>query len=208
MLKDWGICTATAPGAQTGRVRFGGATEPLVWGFFDLYQGPRKLTLRSVEVKEDFFSLREKAASLKVSLSWSALLLHFLPSGLPCDELLVLFWNALDGLTKGAAPSLVEWRFLWRWLHVWGSAPDLVHCPSCGKILTQALWGKTALFCPTCSPEAEGILSIEPSLLQDLRRAVMLAREPYLRWALKREPASVWWVLNDKLKRLLARALS
>ena len=54
--------------APSGKNRFGGATEPLVWGTFNLYQSPSMLYLQGAEVKEDFISLRNSRESLLAAL--------------------------------------------------------------------------------------------------------------------------------------------
>ena len=54
--------------APSGKNRFGGAVEPLVWGTFNLYQSPSMLYLQGAEVKEDFISLRSSGSSLMTAL--------------------------------------------------------------------------------------------------------------------------------------------
>jgi DNA repair protein RecO (recombination protein O) len=131
-LKGMGMIVASARGAATGKVRFGGGTEPLVWGTFTLYQGKgsegRKY-LKSVDVADDMLKLRSSAHALFTAVHWAKLLMRHLLEGHPSDDLLAnLYWN-MKLLNDGEIPlDVVKWRFLWRWLKSWGLAPELAEC--------------------------------------------------------------------------------
>ena len=130
-LKGLGIAYISAKGAGGGKVRFGGATEPLVWGAFTLYR-PRddggKLYLKSVDVADDMLALRNRPEALFAAARWSKLLLRHLMEGHADDDLLAnLYWNMK--LLCGVLPAeIVEWRFMWRWLKTWGLAPEISEC--------------------------------------------------------------------------------
>jgi DNA repair protein RecO (recombination protein O) len=134
-LKGTGITVASARGAAGGKVRFGGGTEPLVWGVFALYQGKdgegRKY-LKSVDVADDMLKLRSGAQALFTAVHWAKLLMRHLPEGHPSDDLLAnLYWN-MKLLNDGEISlDVVQWRFLWRWLKSWGLAPELAECVDC-----------------------------------------------------------------------------
>ena len=130
-LKGLGIAYVSAKGAAGGKVRFGGATEPLVWGTFALYR-PRseggKLYLKSVDVADDMLPLRSCPKSLFAVARWSKLLASHLMEGHADDGLLAnMYWNMK--LLCGDLPvEVVEWRFMWRWLKAWGLAPGIPEC--------------------------------------------------------------------------------
>ncbi|NLB82771.1 MAG: DNA repair protein RecO [Synergistaceae bacterium] len=149
-LRSVGPVWVSAPGAARGRVRFGGASEPLVWGNFNLYKGPRRLYLKSVDVKEDFWLLRKQPIVLRRLLEWDRLLCRYLLPGHPSDEILALFyWSSLL-LASGLPPPVGEWRFLWRWLHCEGLAPSLRECAACGDPLEDSRWTEGGLLCSKC----------------------------------------------------------
>ncbi|MBL3538313.1 DNA repair protein RecO [Aminivibrio sp.] len=169
LLKGIGPVWVSAPGAGRGRVRFGGGAEPLSWGNFNLYKGTRRFYLKSVDVKEDFWSLRAAPVKLRALLEWDRLLcLHLVP-GLPCDELVALFYWSSILVREGADPLAVEWRFLRKWLEAWGLAPSLVFCLSCGKPLGDAFWKAEGLDCPECARQNGG------ACLPDSRRKRLIA---------------------------------
>ncbi|MDR1620960.1 MAG: recombination protein O N-terminal domain-containing protein, partial [Synergistaceae bacterium] len=132
-LKGMGLTAASARGAATGKVRFGGGTEPLVWGVFTLYRGrgegkdgEGKRYLKSVDVADDMLKLRASARALFAAVRWAKLLTRHLPAGHPSDELLANFYWSMKLLSEGeVSADVLEWRFLWRWLKSWGLAPEL-----------------------------------------------------------------------------------
>ena len=155
-LRSAGPVWVSAPGAARGRVRFGGAVEPLVWGNFNLYKGTRRLSLKSVDVKEDFWLLRKQPVVLRRLLEWDRLLCRHLLPGHPSDEVLALFyWTSLL-LREGLPPPVGEWRFLWRWLSCEGLAPSLRECAACGGPLGDSRWTEGGLLCSECGRVSSG----------------------------------------------------
>ena len=194
-LKRAGICWVSAPGALGSRSRFGAATEPLSWGEFRFYQSPRSTTLQDVRLFESFLSLRRSGGALREGVE-TCLWLSRLPCGYPDDDLLGLFWRHFRLLSLSLPPMPLRLRFLVRWLRLQGRAPDLLHCARCGKPLRAGVslgrWGPEC-----CGPGP----TLPGRFLQDLCRAVMLAREPLVEWLRTRFPSGLeasesgWW--ND-----------
>jgi DNA repair protein RecO (recombination protein O) len=130
-LKGLGIAYVSAKGAASGKVRFGGSTEPLVWGSFALYR-PRgeagRLYLKSVDVADDMLALRSRPETLFAAARWSKLLTRHLMEGHADDGLLAnLYWN-MRLMCGGLPVEAVEWRFIMRWLKSWGLAPEVSKC--------------------------------------------------------------------------------
>lgn len=132
-LKGMGMTFASARGAARGKVRFGGGTEPLMWGAFALYRSrggdEGRKYLKSVDVADDMLKLRSRSDALFAAVRWLKLLTRHLMDGHPADDLLAnLYWN-MKLLNDSAVPvEAVEWRFLWRWLKAWGLIPELSQC--------------------------------------------------------------------------------
>ena len=176
-LKGQGLLRASAPGAESGRVRFGGGTEPFVWGTFQLHRGRAGgLCLSGVDIVDDMYPLRKRPEALRTAVRWARLVKRFLIFEHPADELLAnLYWNMRLLSVPHVPPAAAEWRFLWRWLEEWGLAPDLRHCARCGREIgfsrsrretalnrsrrgpdtARAAWTGEGLLCAACAPEAQ-----------------------------------------------------
>lgn len=152
-LRGEGLLRASAPGAESGSVRFGGGTEPFVWGTFQLHKGRGgSLYLSGVDIADDMLPLRKRPEALYMAVRWSRLVKRFLPFEYPADDLLAnLYWNMRLLSSPQVPPAAAEWRFLWRWLKEWGLAPDLAHCSRCGRVLRyEGMWTRDGLLCPDC----------------------------------------------------------
>jgi DNA repair protein RecO (recombination protein O) len=170
-LKEIGPVWISAPGASRGRIRFGGAIEPLVWANFNLYKGTKRFYLKSVDIKEDFWALRADPEKIRTMLEWDRMLCRHLVPGLPCDEVLAIFYWSGMLLKEGVSPAVAEWRFLWKWLNSWGIAPSLDFCSGCGAPLSDARLSASGLLCPACYRRNEGTLLPEKALVL-MRKAV------------------------------------
>jgi len=106
-LAHQGPLWASAPGAARGKVRFGGSTEPMVWGIMHLYRGPNRYYLRDVDVRKDFWSLRARPGAMRRAVEWiRTVSLALLPMH-PCDELLPILYWSLCSLEDEAVPGAV-----------------------------------------------------------------------------------------------------
>ena len=125
-LKELGRLPVYIRGGGRGSIRFGGATEPLVWGEFELYKSGKggRLILRSIEVKYDALKLRNSREVILTALSWLKLLLMYLEEGRADDKVLSSFFWGLKLLEDGVPVEIADWRFVWRWLNIWGLAPE------------------------------------------------------------------------------------
>jgi len=207
-LREIGPVWASVPGGAKGSVRFGGATEPFVWGVFHLYRSPRRLHLREVDVKEHFWELRSRPAWLRRGLAWDALLVRGLLPGHPCDEVLPPFFWALSFLREGVSEEVVEWRFFWKWLHAWGRAPDLERCASCGTPLEAGKWGTEGegFQCAACALRQERESEVNFPPLKDLRRAVWLSPKEFFSWESENFCPALWSQANGWLRSILVRS--
>ena len=125
-LKGFGRLPVFARGGGRGSVRFGGATEPLVWGEFVFYKSAKseRLILQSVEVKYDALKLRNSKSLILTAFNWVKMLLQYLEEGRADDKVLSCFYWGLKLLEEGVPVEIADWRFVWRWLNIWGLAPE------------------------------------------------------------------------------------
>ena len=125
-LRGSGMLFVSARGGGAGKVRFGGGTEPLMWGTFSLYEGRGgRRYLKSADAADDMLKLRSRPDSLFTAIRWAKLLMRRLLPEHPSDDLLANFYWSMKLLDGGFPAAAAEWRFLWRWLKNWGLAPDL-----------------------------------------------------------------------------------
>ncbi|MDR1516053.1 MAG: DNA repair protein RecO C-terminal domain-containing protein [Synergistaceae bacterium] len=197
-LNKLGATWVSAPGTGA-KNRFGAGTEPMMWGEFRLYQSPRRLYLKGVDVREDFWAMRGSPKTLRTAVKWCGELASRLIPGTQADSLLSLLWGSMKNLSSGLYPALLDIRFAWRWGNLWGLAPPLDACSSCGAKLGSegdALFQMTSdgFMCRNCAEEAQtsgsavivGRLSTaEHDILQ---KAATLPKDKFLAWATNAPP--------------------
>jgi len=205
MLKETGLVWATAAGAASGRSRLSGVTEPLVWGYFTLYRSPRKLYLRDVAVREDFWTLRQNRGKLHTALGICADAARFSLPGHASEELLPILYWTLKALEAGIEPAAVRFRFLYRWGRAVGIIPGLDRCSACGKPLQQGLLTLEGMHCSACVgslPEKEWI-SLGEKELNRLKKAVMLSGKDFRKESFSRDEVPLFGKAAALLTRLI-----
>ncbi|MDR0648742.1 MAG: DNA repair protein RecO C-terminal domain-containing protein [Synergistaceae bacterium] len=192
-LSGQGAVWASAPGTGA-KNRFGAGTEPMMWGEFRLYQSPRRLYLKGVEVKEDFLAIRGSPRALRAAVRWCGELASRLLPGAQADSLLSLLWGSMKNLSAGIDPVLLDMRFAWRWANLWGIAPPLDVCSSCGTSLQSAggnffQMTSDGFMCRGCAEEARmsgssDLMGLLGAAERDaLLMAATLPKEGFVRWA-------------------------
>ncbi|MDO9509428.1 MAG: DNA repair protein RecO [Thermovirgaceae bacterium] len=182
LMEHEGPVWLLAPGAARGKVRFGGSTDPLVWGTFHVYRGPNRCYLRDVDVRKDFWTLRASSQRIRQAVGWSvSLARHTLP-GHACDDLLpIFFWSLCLLEEPGIRDDLSNWRFYWRWLRSWGLAPDLNRCQDCRVSLSGAFFSGESLYCEKCGQRSGTGVSLDAHDLYVLYAVASLKHEDFLR---------------------------
>lgn len=170
--------------APSGKNRFGGAVEPLVWGTFNLYQSPSMLYLQGAEVKEDFISLRSSGSSLMTALRIYKQTAKILMDTHNSDSILNLLWSTMIQLSKTKMAEAVEFRFLWRLLNLLGTAPSLQNCVCCGSVINaSSFWTEDGLKCTKCISKINGIypeITIEE--LNLLQKTALITHDTFMLW--------------------------
>ena len=181
LLREIGPAWVSAPGAVGGRSRLSGATEPLVWGYFNLYRSPRKIFVKDVEIQEDFWSLRQDREKLLMALRLCGHVVRFALPWHPQDDLIPLLFWSLKALEAGTAPEAVEFRFLFRWTASLGTSPRIDQCGICGNPLSRGFLGSEGIECDACSVSQplSGGFPLEEMELNRLKKAVMLSGKEF-----------------------------
>ena len=187
-LRDMGVLWAGVPGPRS---RFGGAAEPMTWGRFILYQGPKRLYLKSVDVAEDFLSVRGSKKSLLCAARWCKELGARLPLGHENNGVLSLFWGSMTNLSKGLCAALLDVRFAWRWGKIWGVSPSLDSCPECGSPLSSgegAVMTEWGFLCNACRLKASSTSEnsnrykiVSPEALDIIKHACLSSADTFVR---------------------------
>ena len=121
-LKGEGIVSLTSK-------NFMGDSEPFLWANYDLQRKSksRNYFVADIDVRDDMLSIRRSRVTIKTALKWTELLTKYLPQEQPDDDLLSnLYWNMKLLATPSVPYYVPAWRFLWKWLELWGLAPELV----------------------------------------------------------------------------------
>lgn len=180
-LRDLGMRWVSAPGASSGKSRFGGATEPLVWAEFHLYQSAGGLYVRNAEIKEDFLQIRSDPKRLLSAIRLYKRIKQILVAGHESNQILTILWNAMLSLNENSPPDIVEFRFNWRLLRALGLAPSLQSCCVCGARLKGELkWSVDGLLCARCGGKEVPTREEE---LRDLQRAALLDQHSFTEWS-------------------------
>lgn len=200
-LRDLGMRWVSAPGAAGGKSRFGGATEPLVWAEYHLYQSSGGLYVRNAEIREDFLQIRSDPKRLLTAIRLYKRIKQILVAGHESNQILTILWNAMLSLNENCPADAVEFRFNWRLLRTLGLAPSLQSCCACGARLKDELqWSGDGLLCARCGGQAgEG----REEALGDLQRAAMLDQRSFVEWSKKRAEYAGCGFLKEHSKKIM-----
>jgi len=182
-LKDMGPLWVNAP-AATSKTRFGGATEPLVWGTFYVYKSPGKLYMKNAEIREDFLPVRNDPVKLTTAIKLYKLLPGVLLKGHENNHALNSLWSALVQLSNDCPAELVEFRFLWRLLRSLGLCPSMTHCVNCGTYIKgSAEICDDGFLCSKCSSNGRTSVNNEEILI--MQAAALLSHDKFMIWSKK-----------------------
>lgn len=203
-LRDLGMRWVSAPGATGKKSRFGGATEPLVWAEYHLYQSTHGLYLQNAEVREDFLRIRSDRRRLLTAMRCYKRVRQILMEGHESNQILILLWNAMLSLNANCPAEVTEFRFNWRLLRALGLAPSLLTCSECGSTLKDELnWSPDGLLCGRC--KNTGTMAGQPAnTLADLQKAALLGQANFLEWSVRQVNCNFFSEHMKKLIRFFA----
>jgi len=206
-LKRYGPTWVFAPGAGRGKIRFGGATDPLIWSIVDIYRTPSRVYLKNLDVKDDFWALRKMPKRLRLAMEWARVLSSTLMVQQENDNILALFYWSMKFLENPKVPStLIEWRFFWRWLKLWGTAPEIRVCHECGKEKAKGWYlTKEGVFCADCKMGKNGGIAIDSTLLTVLKNSAFLKKADFVEWGSRLDLVDS--LVIKKCNKLLIEAL-
>jgi len=143
MLTDsMGLVSAVAHGAysRTGKLR--GITNPLCYGTCYLYSDPvrKSMKITDFDVQDFFTGVKERIEPYYAAMLCSEVILKSHGGGEEGETVLQLFIELLGSLNEAKAEhaALAAVVFLWRYLDVLGSRPELALCGNCGREIARA----------------------------------------------------------------------
>jgi DNA repair protein RecO (recombination protein O) len=134
-----GLVRAIAHGANSARGKLRGSTVPFCAGRAYLYTNPAtgSTKITDMDATEFFSGIRGDLKKFYTASLWAELILKTFASGGAADALYTLFRLALDELDHRptSEADLVSVQYIWRYLGLSGSQPDLHLCACSGEQL-------------------------------------------------------------------------
>jgi DNA repair protein RecO (recombination protein O) len=137
LTSDLGLVRATAYGAYKMQSRLRMASEPFTHCAAELYHNPVSHTYKvtELEVRESFPHLQGELPRIATASLWVEVVQKSYAAGELSDQLYRLFVECLRVLDAAATRDIpyVAIQFLWRFLALSGSQPDITRCDACGR---------------------------------------------------------------------------
>jgi len=161
--KDYGKMVVFANGAKRSKSPLLAGTQPFVFGEFHMMEGRNSYTLRSVEISETFYDIRNDMNTLAYGLYLLEIINSVIQEMDPNEELLRLLYISLAALKIGSQPGeVIKSVFELRSLNSLGFAPDLSGCMECGETEGAfTLSTKGGILCSSCDHNKKYQISYE-----------------------------------------------
>ncbi|MCF7940541.1 MAG: DNA repair protein RecO [Spirochaetia bacterium] len=190
-----GLFDATAYGARKGSAKLAGLVEPFVHGRVYAYYNPVKqqYSLQDIKVEQFRESLRDDLVDLYSASFFAELILKSFGSGGDHEAVYALMLELLDEIEQKRDHHHLIIQGCWRFLHLFGLAPDLLTCAACGRPLGQAIGslhhGEHGLWCESCLPFAPAGAALDVASRRYLSYTAELPLQKALRVSLAAEAA-------------------
>jgi len=137
-----GLVSAVAYGAQSQKGKLRGLVNPFHQGVCYLYTNPVKdqTKITDFDVRQYYQGIRESIDRFYAASLWAEVILKSYAGGGEARESYELLRTALEALDAAdgrAAVRRVTSQFLWRYVALLGSRPELDRCVSCGRALGE-----------------------------------------------------------------------
>ncbi len=216
---EMGRLSVLAKGAAKGSVRFGGALNTFVVGYYDIYSKMGVNYLKNVTVKHAFFDMLKDKDACYVAFDWLYSVKRVCCFYFKCDKLCKLLLFCL-GLLEESTKIEVESKkakilkyissfFYWQWMKLWGVAPDVKKCIFCGRKLLYTtedcvMFLEEGLVCSNCFTKVKKTKGL--SLVSDEIRFLKLLdnKEIFLKLMLKKNVRFLACLSEDKLERFIS----
>lgn len=186
--KDFGRVTAFAGGAKKAKSHLLAATQPFVFGNFELYQGKEAYTLTGAEVIENFYDLRMHMDKTVYASYIAELSLVFMQENMISEDMLKLIYLALEEIVKQEKSlRLIRAIFEWKVLALAGYPPELGMCQDCAKEEDLFYFDRVAggTICQECAKKGQEHLPV--AIRKALQYIIEEPVEKSFRFRLKEE---------------------
>lgn len=170
--KKVGKIQAVARGARRPHSRLIGGTQLLCYSDFVLIQGKELYEIKSCELIESFYSIREDLKKITYASYIIDLVNEVSEENLSYPKLLQLFLNTLYMLaTKDRNPELLMRIFEIRLMSIIGFTPQVIECIECKKVSEEFYFSASfgGILCESCSVKDRKAIKISPSTLNAIR---------------------------------------
>lgn len=161
--KDYGKMVVFANGAKRGKSPLLAGTQPFVFGEFHMLEGRDSYTLRSVDIDETFYEIRNDMNTLAYGLYLLEVTMSVIQEMDPNEDLLRLLYVSLLALKhQNQEGAIIRMVYEFRALNSLGFAPDLSGCMECGEMdKVFELSVKGGLICQSCQHHKGNFLTPE-----------------------------------------------
>ena len=172
-----GRIDANARGCRRPKSPLLPASQPFVYGEFELYVSKDRATVSQANIQETFFPLREDAERFAAASSAMQLVHEASQEEEKNTDLFYLLYYTLTFLSYGeAAPRDLFLCFLSKYLDVIGYRPVLTSCVQCGKDLRSEneVFYSIPSCGAVCSSCSAGAWNVSKTSLEAIRRMILL----------------------------------
>ena len=179
LSQERGKLSALAKGVKKPRSKLAGGLQLFSHVRLLLAVGRNLDLITQCQPLESFLPLREDLTRFALASHLAELTDSFTEEGARLPGLFDLLLNSLRGLGASAAPDLIARGFELKLMNLLGYAPQLSGCVSCGKEIALARPSFSislgGLVCGRCRPRAGGVVALEGSSLEAMRRLLRLS---------------------------------
>lgn len=153
--RPFGKLRATASGAQRTRTRYGGTLEPLSYIRVWFYERENRdlARINSTELVESFFEMQKDYRTQVAAQYLAEVAERFFPEREANDRAFRLLAGVLRAMKRSHEVDRPLLYFDYWLLRLEGFLPDLAHCASCGRALSEGgFYGPASegVFCADC----------------------------------------------------------
>lgn len=153
------------------------ASQPFVFGEFELFIGKDKATVNQCAVQESFFPIREDIGRFAVGSAMLQLAHEAVQEHEPNKSLFSLLYHALSYLAYAETePTDLFLCFLLRYLNTTGYCPSITACARCGRDLRgdAHVYASSQSGGAVCAACAIGAHEVSKTALEAMRRMLLL----------------------------------
>ncbi len=167
-----GKISAFAKGAKKPTSALLAATNPFVFGEFELYVGRSSMTITRANVHDYFDEIQKSIDKIYYGSYFLELADFFARENNDDKEILKLLYQSVKALCKGSISNkLIRLIFEFKMLVINGEYPDCFQCAVCGakEDLAGFSFINNGTVCASCADSVRDFLPLDPSAIYTLQ---------------------------------------